>query len=52
MIYGIYKVLALKQSEESKIIEANNNNQVGADWNLYGSNQAEDKTKQNPLNVY
>lgn len=52
MIYGIYKVLMLKHIEESKIIEANNNNQVGADWNLYASNQAEDAMKQNPMNVY
>lgn len=52
MIYGIYRVLMLKHIEESKIIEANNNNQVGADWNLYSSNQAEDAVKQNPMNVY
>lgn len=52
MIYGIYRVLMLKHIEESKIIEANNNNQVGADWNLYASNQTEDQQKQNPMNVY
>merc|ERR1712018_289030 len=52
MIYGIFRVLALKHAEESKIIEANNNNQVGADWNLYSSNQREDGTKQNPMMVY
>jgi len=52
MIYGIFRVLALKHAEESKIIEANNNNQVGADWNLYSSNQQEDGTKQNPMMVY
>jgi len=52
MIYGIWRVLMLKHAEESKIIEANNNNQVGADWNLYSSNQVEDATKQNPMMVY
>lgn len=52
MIYGIFRVLALKHAEESKIIEANNNNQVGADWNLYSSNQVEDQQKQNPMNIY
>ena len=52
MVYGIWRVLALKHAEESKIIEANNNNQVSADWNLYSSNQVEDATKQNPMMVY
>lgn len=56
MIYGIYKVLALKHAEENKIIEANNNNQVGADWNLggnlYNGNQEDDVAKKNPMMVY
>jgi len=52
MIYGIFRVLALKHAEESKIIEANNNNQVGADWNLYGTDQVENQQKQNPMNIY
>ena len=50
MIYGIYRVLALKHAEEAKIIEANNNNEVGADWNLYGKEEV--GVKQNPMNVY
>lgn len=56
MIYGIWRVLALKHAEESKIIEANNNNQVGADWNLggnlYNKDQDEDVAKKNPMMVY
>merc|ERR1712187_664393 len=52
MIIGIYRVLLLKRAEDDKIVEASNNNQITADWNLYSSNQAENKERVNPMLVY
>lgn len=52
MIIGIYRVLLLKRAEDDKIVEASNNNQITADWNLYSSNQEENKERINPMLVY
>lgn len=52
MIITIVKVLSLKRSEDSKLTEASNNNQITADWNLYSSNQAENTERKNPMLVY
>jgi len=52
MTIGIYRVLLLKRDETSKIVEAGNNNQITADWNLYSSNQEENKERINPMLVY
>jgi len=52
MTIGIYRVLLLKRDETAKIVEAGNNNQITADWNLYSSNQEENKERINPMLVY